>query len=126
MGVDRLSHASAEHLPLLSGARDAESEQRQDRRWTTAVRGWLLLALTLGLAASISLSQLTLVALAAWLAFGPRRAGARHAGWPLAGPLAAFAAWTLVAVLASPRPLESLVAAKGLLALGAFYVVRYA
>src|SRR5439155_2527272 len=63
---------------------------------------------------------------AAWLAFGPRETGARRAGWPLLGPLATFAAWTLVATLAAPRPAESLVAAKGLLTLGAFYVVRYA
>ena len=96
------------------------------RRWTAAVRGWLLLALTLGLAASITLSELTLVVLAAWLAFGPREAGAARAGWPLVGPLAAFAAWTLVAALTSPRPVASLVAAKGLLTLGAFYVVLHA
>jgi len=75
-----------------------------------AVRGWLLVALTLGLAASITLSELTLVVLAAWLAFGPRETGARRVGWPLLGPLAAFAAWTLVATLAAPRPAESLVA----------------
>src|SRR5439155_18356800 len=68
----------------------------------------------------------TLVVLAAWLAFGPRETGARRAGWPLAGPLVAFGAWTLVTALAAPRPAESLVAAKGLLTLGAFYVVRYA
>src|SRR5207247_1932615 len=54
---------------------------------TTAVRDGLLGALTLGLAASISLSEATLVVLAAWLAFGRRAAGARRAGWPLAGPL---------------------------------------
>lgn len=96
------------------------------RRSAAPVRGWLLLALTLGLAASISLSELTLVALAAWLAFGPREADARRAGWPLAGPLVAFAAWTLVAALAAPRPVESLAAAKGVLTLGAFYVVRRA
>ena len=93
---------------------------------TTAVRDGLLVALTLGLAASISLSEATLVVLAAWLAFGRRAAGARRAGWPLAGPLVGFAAWTLVAALASPRPVESLAATKGLLTLGAFYVMRHA
>jgi len=93
---------------------------------TTAVRDGLLVALTLGLAASISLSEATLVVLAAWLAFGRRAAGARRAGWPLAGPLVGFAAWTLVAALASPRPVESLAAAKGLLTLGAFYLMRHA
>ncbi len=90
------------------------------------MRGWLLLALTVGLAASISLAEITLVLLAAWLVFGPRPAVAPRAGWPLLGPLAAFAAWTLVAALASPRPAASLLAAKGLLTLGAFYVVLHA
>ena len=90
------------------------------------VRGWLLLALTVGLAASISLAEITLVLLAAWLVFGPRPAVRPRAGWPLLGPLAAFAVWTLVAALASARPVESLLAAKGLLTLGAFYVVLHA
>ena len=92
----------------------------------SVVRGWLLLALTVGLAASISLAAIALVLLAAWLVFGPRPAVRPRAGWPLLGPLAAFAAWTLVAALASSRPVESLVAAKGLLTLGAFYVVLHA
>lgn len=90
------------------------------------MRGWLLLALTVGLAASISLAEITLVLLAAWLVFGPRPAAGPRAGWPLLGPLAAFAAWTLVAALASSRPAASLLAAKGLLTLGAFYVVLHA
>lgn len=90
------------------------------------VRSWLLLALTVGLAASISLAEITLVLLAAWLVFGPRPAAVPRAGWPLLGPLAAFAAWTLVAALASSRPVASLLAAKGLLTLGAFYVVLHA
>ena len=90
------------------------------------MRGWLLLALTVGLAASISLAEITLVLLAAWLVFGPRPAALPRAGWPLLGPLAAFAVWTLVAALASARPVESLLAAKGLLTLGAFYVVLHA
>src|SRR5205823_12688860 len=91
---------------------------------TTAVRDGLLVALTLGLAASISLSEATLVVLAAWLAFGRRAAGARRAGWPLAGPLVGFAAWTPVAALASPRPVHSLASANGSLTLGAFYSRR--
>ncbi|MBI2159820.1 MAG: O-antigen ligase family protein [Candidatus Rokubacteria bacterium] len=90
------------------------------------MRSWLLLALTVGLAASISLAEITLVLLAAWLVFGPRPAAVPRAGWPLLGPLAAFAAWTLVAALASSRPVASLLAAKGLLTLGAFYVVLHA
>jgi O-antigen ligase len=111
----------------LSSATEAPSApEPTGRPWIAAVRRWLLLVLTLGLAASISLSQITLVVLAAWLVFGPREVGAPRAGWPLAGPLAAFAAWTLVAALAAPRLAESLVATKGLLALGAFYVVLHA
>ncbi len=90
------------------------------------MRGWLLLALTVGLAASISLAEITLVLLAAWLLLGPRPAAVPRAGWPLLGPLAAFAAWTLVAALASSRPAASLLAAQGLLTLGAFYVVLHA
>ena len=90
------------------------------------VRGWLLLALTVGLAASISLAAIALVLLAAWLVFGPRPAAVPRAGWPLLGPLAVFAAWTLVAALASSRPAASLLAAKGLLTFCAFYVVLHA
>ena len=87
------------------------------------MRRWLLLALTLGLAASITISEIALVVLAVWLVFGPRPAGAPRASWPLLGPLAAFAVWTVVAALASARPLESLAAAKGLLVLGTFFVI---
>ena len=112
----------------MSDATDAPSAPATRAGWwrITAVRDGLLVALTLGLAASISLSELTLVVLAAWLAFGRRAAGGRRAGWPLAGPLVGFAAWTIVAALTSPRPVESLAAAKGLLTLGAFYVMRHA
>jgi O-antigen ligase len=87
------------------------------------VRAGLVLALMVGLAASITLAETALVLLAAWLAFGARRTGATGAGWPLLGPLAVFAGWTVVAALASARPLESLLAARGLLTLGALYVV---
>jgi putative inorganic carbon (HCO3(-)) transporter len=90
------------------------------------VRDGLLVALTIGLAASITLSETTLVVLALWLLLGPRAARAPGRGWPLLAPLAAFAAWTLVAALASPQPLESLAATRGLLTLGAFYVVLHA
>jgi O-antigen ligase len=86
---------------------------------------WLLWALTAGLAASISLSETTLVVLALVLVFGPRAARPRT-GWPLIGPLLAFAGWTIVAALASARPGDSLLATKGLLTLGTFYVVLYA
>jgi len=91
----------------------------------SGVRGWLLLSLTVGLAASITLSETTLVVLAIWLVLGPRPASPSPR-WPLLAPLSAFAGWTVVAVLASARPMESLLAARGLLTLGAFYVVLYA
>jgi O-antigen ligase len=112
----------------LNGATGTESAPAgaAARAWAAPVRDWLLVALAIGLAASITLSETTLVVLALWLLLGPRAARAPRAGWPLAVPMAAFAAWTLVAALASPRPLESLVAAKGLLTLGAFYVVLHA
>jgi O-antigen ligase len=84
-------------------------------------RDWLLWALTIGLAASISLSETTLVVLAVVLVV-ERRARPR-ATWPLIGPLAVFALWTLVTVLASPHPGQSFLASRGLLTLGAFYVV---
>ena len=83
------------------------------------------MALTVGLAASISLSETALVVLALVLVLGPRGERPR-AGWPLIGPIAAFAAWTLVSVIASPRPSESLLASRGLLTLLAFYVVLHA
>jgi O-antigen ligase len=88
-----------------------------------SVRAGLLVALTVGLAASITLAETALVLLAAWLGFGAWRAGAARPGWPLLGPLAVFAGWTIVAALASARPLESLLAARGLVTLGALYVV---
>ncbi len=90
------------------------------------MRKWLLLVLVVGLAASITLSETMLVVLAVWLALGPRAPRPRPGSWPLLGPMAAFAAWTLVAALASARPVESLLAAKGLLSLAAFYVVLHA
>jgi O-antigen ligase len=90
------------------------------------VRGALLVALTVGLAASITLTETTLVVLALWIVFGPRPAGTRRTRRPLLGPFAVFALWTLVAVLASDRPRESLLSSRGLLTLGAFYVVLHA
>ena len=91
-------------------------------------RDWLLRALTVGLAASITLSETTLVVLAVVLVAGRLAARERAArvrpAWPLIGPLLVFASWTLVAALASAHPGESLLlASRGLLTLGAFYVV---
>jgi O-antigen ligase len=78
-------------------------------------------AFTLGLAVSISLSELALAALAVALLLEPRSLRRLH--WPLLGPMLAFAAWTLVAALASVWPVTSLLTARNLLVLGAFYVV---
>jgi len=89
------------------------------------LRDWLLVALTAGLAASITLSETTLVVLGFVLVLAPRGTRPR-ASWPLLGPLAAFAVWTLVAALASARPAESVLASRGLLTLAAFYVVLHA
>lgn len=88
----------------------------------SATREWLLRALVIGLAASITLSETVLVLLAVVLAFGPRAARPR-AVWPLIGPLIAFALWTLVSAFASGHVAESLLASRGLLTLAAFYVV---
>jgi O-antigen ligase len=94
--------------------------------WLPRARGPLLGALAVGLLASISLSQIALGALAVWVLLA-RRAGVIPAlRAPLAGPIAAFAAWSVVAALASERPLESLVAAKGLLNLAGLFVVASA
>ena len=91
----------------------------------SVARRWLLVALTAGLAASISLSEATLVVLALLLVLGPPAARPR-ASWPLLGPMLAFAVWTLATVLVSARPAESFMASRGLLTLGAFYVVLHA
>jgi hypothetical protein len=71
------------------------------------VRGLLLGAFALGLATSISLAELALVGLAVvCLGAAGGRAPRERLRWPLLGPLAAFAAWTLVSVLVSGRPVE--------------------
>lgn len=74
---------------------------------------------------SISLAEVALVGLAVvCLLRADDVARRERLRWPLLGPLAAFAAWTLVSALASARPVEGLVASKGLLVLvGTFYVV---
>jgi len=82
------------------------------------VRVWLLGALTIGLAASITLAESSLVALALVVALERRLTW-----WPLAAPVAAFAAWSLLAAVLSERPAESLYTCKSLLDLLAFYVV---
>jgi O-antigen ligase len=83
----------------------------------------LLVALVAGLAASITLSELTLVVLALWLLWRGRAAPTADAGWPLVVPLLGFAAWTIVTALLSAQPLDSLRATKGLLTLATFWIV---
>jgi len=85
-------------------------------------RGVLLGAYIAGLGVSITLAETALVLLALrWLwRVGTGRA---RAGWPLAWPLAAFAAATLLAAALAQRPGESLVAARKLLLLGSLWVV---
>jgi O-antigen ligase len=93
------------------------SPQRRGLR----IRDGLVVALLLGLAASISLSEASLVALAVWLVWSASVRSWR--AWPLLGPFAAFAAWSLVTALASAVPLDSLSATKSLLPLATFWIV---
>ena len=76
-----------------------------------------------GLTVSITVSETMLVALTVVLAAECwwRRSPPRD--WPLAIPMLVFVAATLLAAAASGRPLDSLVSAKSLLTLGAFYVM---
>ncbi len=83
------------------------------------VRRALLGALVAGLAVSITVSESALVALGLWLVLTRRRTLA----WPLLAPMAAFAAWTVVAALTSAQPADSLRSAKSVLVLAAFWVV---
>ncbi|HXG16861.1 MAG TPA: O-antigen ligase family protein [Calidithermus sp.] len=83
----------------------------------------LLAAFLVGLALSITLAQAALAALAVRLLWRLATGRARPGGWPLAGTFAAWVAASLLAVLLSSRPLESLSAARGLLLIATFYVV---
>jgi O-antigen ligase len=84
------------------------------------IRRSLLVALTVGLSVSITVAELAFAGLALVGLFQRDR---RPMHWPLALPFGAFAAWTVVAALASQRPLDSLFEAKSILCLAAFYVV---
>jgi O-antigen ligase len=83
----------------------------------------LLAAFVLGLGVSITLAQAALAALAVRLLWRLAAGRARPGDWPLAGVFAAWVGASLLAVLLSPRPLESLSAARGLLLIATFYVV---
>jgi O-antigen ligase len=91
--------------------------------WLPTAHTVLLVALVLGLTLSISVSQIALGTLAVWLLLA-RRAGRIPAlQAPLLAPIAVFAAWSVVAALASERPLESLYLSKSLLNLAALFVI---
>jgi O-antigen ligase len=84
--------------------------------------GALLVILAIGLACSITLSEITLLVLAAVLLAGARPE-ARWLRTPLAAPLLAFAGWTLITAAASLEPGDSLRATKSLLTLATFWIV---
>ena len=71
--------------------------------WLPVARAVLLGALVFGLALSISVSQIALGALAAWVLVARRAGRIPPLQAPLLVPIAAFAAWSLVAALASER-----------------------
>jgi hypothetical protein len=81
----------------------------------------LVVVLAIGLAFSITLSELTLLVLAVVLLAGGRVEALRGAS--LAPPLLGFAGWTLVAAAASAQPGDSLRATKSLLVLATFWIV---
>jgi len=85
-------------------------------------RRWLTAALAVGLAASISLSEIVLLVLAV-LAIVAALTSAERARWPLLWPIAVFSAWTIASAVLSGHPLESLVAAKTLIWLAVVWVV---
>jgi O-antigen ligase len=91
--------------------------------WLPIVHTILLVCLVLGLTLSISLTQIALTALGAWVLLA-RRAGRLPAlRAPLLAPIAVFSAWTVVTALVSERPLDSLVTSKSLLNLAALFVI---
>jgi len=88
-----------------------------------AARGPLLLVLVAGLAVSISLAQIALGVLAAWVLLARRAGVLGRLRWPLLAPIAAFAVWSVVAVLASEQPAVGAWDLKNLLILGAIVVI---
>jgi O-antigen ligase len=87
------------------------------------MRAVLVGAYIVGLGVSITLAETALVALAVrWLWRLVR--GHARAGWPLAWPIAAFTAATILAVLLSARPGESFFAARNVLLLASLWVLR--
>jgi len=96
-----------------------------ERPWRARVVDALLVALAIGLACSITLSELTLLVLAAVLLTRARP----QTEWlraPLVAPVLAFAAWTMVTAATALDPAESLRSTKSLLILATFWVVQAA
>ena len=87
------------------------------------LRDGLLVALVVGLALSISLSEATLAALAVWLVWTRRVPPMSRAQWPLLAPLLAFSGWSIVVAAVSAAPAESLAATKTLLPLATLWIV---
>jgi putative inorganic carbon (hco3(-)) transporter len=87
------------------------------------LRDGLLVALVVGLALSISLSEATLAALAVWLVWTRRMPPVSRAAWPLLAPLLAFSGWSIAAAAVSAAPAESLAATRTLLPLATLWVV---
>ena len=86
----------------------------------------LLVALVIGMAASISLAQIALTALLVWVLLARRAGVLERLDWPLLWPIGAFAVWSAVAALASDWPRDSIFALKSVLTLGTIFVVANA
>jgi O-antigen ligase len=93
------------------------------QRWLRGARTPLLVLLVLGLVASISLSQTTLVLLAVWLVLARCAGIVSRLRLPLALPLVLFVAWTVVAALASDDLRDSLSTCKNLMNLAGLWIV---
>ncbi len=88
------------------------------------LRPWILGLFLIGLAFSITLSESALVLLIVLWLLGLRKKSARAAqGFPLAWPVLAFCAATLLSALLSANPAGSLVDSKGLFLLLILYVL---
>src|SRR5205085_5069673 len=103
---------------VLATLRGALPTERLDHARVVAA---LLVVLAAGLAFSITLSETTLVVLAALLIVSGSADALRRA--PLTGPIVAFAAWTLVAAALSAEPADSLRATRSLLPLATMWIV---
>ncbi len=89
-----------------------------------SIRWWVLGVFLVGLAFSITLAESILAVLVALWLFGLRKGTARvPESFPLAGPVLAFGAATLLSALRSGNPWTSLLDAKGLLLVLVLYVL---